>query len=185
MTSMAGHNSGEVSDAEKRSGDRMVIVNQLLDVERRMKPLRDERKEIRAKAKAQFKLAEIDAAIRLATMDDQSIFVEEIKELIAIAQAFNALPPGEQGSLFPDRRDSDERSFDAGKVAGLAGKNCEPPAGFDPSRWAEGWHDGQYVVREAIQRDMEARNAAKAKAELIKAGDDEPFGDEDGTAEAA
>jgi hypothetical protein len=165
--SMPGHNSGEQT-AQERSADRMVIVRRLLDIQERMKPLLDERKKVRSEAKANFKLAEIDAAIRLATMEDQTIFVEEIKELIEIAKAFNALPPGEQGSLFPDRRDADERAYDAGLVAGLAGATgIAPPSGFDPGRWMEGWTEGQKRLGDAMQRDMERRAETERKTEVI------------------
>jgi len=153
-----GHNS-ELTP-EQRSALRMHHVRKLLDVEEEMKPLRDLKKKIRSEAKGDgFKLAEIDAAIRLMTMEDQSIFVAEIKELIDIARAFNALPPGEQGTLFPDRRPADEKAFDAGKQAGLEGKNPEAPAGFDATKWMEGWHEGQRIMRDELQAAMERRNA--------------------------
>lgn len=129
----AGHNS-ELTPAQ-RSALRMHHVRKLLDVEEDMQPLRDLKKKIRAEAKGDgFKLSEIDAAMRLMTMEDQSIFVAEIKELIDIAQAFNALPPGEQGSLFPDRRPADEKAFDAGKQAGLKARTVSRlPASIRPS----------------------------------------------------
>lgn len=160
----AGHNGGKELTPDERTALRMHHVRKLLEIADRMKPIRDERKTARATAKADgFKLSEIDAAIRLATMDDMGIFVDEIRELIEIAKAFNALPPGEQGDLFPDRRPAEEKAFDAGKVAGLEGKNPEPPAGFDPSKWMDGWHDGQRVMRENLQSAMEKRNAAAAE----------------------
>lgn len=169
----AGHNSA-LSPSE-RSALRMHHIRALLKVEEDMQPLRDLRKKIRAEAKGDgFKLAEIDAGIRLATMEDQSIFVEEIKELIDIARHFNALPPGENGDLFPDLRPVDERCFDEGKVAGLADKNPEPPYGAYSEHgqaWIRGWHEGQRIMREDLQAAMEKRNAAKD--ELIKGGEDE------------
>lgn len=173
---VVGHNSNR--EADERRARLGIIVGKLLDVEDRMKPLRDEKKRIRAEAKTEFKLSMIDAALRLSTMDDQSIFVAEITDLIEIAKAFNALPPGEQGSLFPDRRDTDEKSFDAGKTAGIDGKNPEAPTGFAPEKWMEGWHAGQAVRRDELQRDMEARNAVAANktgAQEHIAGD--PFED--------
>lgn len=162
----SGHNGGKELTPDERAALRMYHVRKLLEIADRMKPILDERKSARATAKADgFKLSEIDAAIRLATMEDTDIFVAEIKELIEIAKAFNALPPGEQGDLFPDRRPADEKAFDAGKVAGLAGKNPEPPAGFEPSKWMDGWHDGQRVMRENLQSAMEKRNAASGTAD--------------------
>jgi ribosome modulation factor len=176
-----GHNSGELTPDQKIAL-RMDIIKRLLDVEDDMKPLRDLRKQIRAEAKGyDFKLSEIDAGIRLATMEDQSIFVAEIKELIAIAQAFNALPPGEQGDLFPDRRPTDEKRFAEGKQAGLLGKNPDPPYGADSQdgqHWLRGWHSGQAQMRDDLQRAMEKKNAQKQKDDLIKGGADERVGAE-------
>jgi ribosome modulation factor len=175
----AGHNSKELT-ANERAALRMHHIRQLLQVEKDMQPLRDLRKKIRAEAKGDgFKLTEIDAGMRLATMEDPTIFVAEIHELIAIAQAFNALPPGEQGDLFPDRRPKDEQAFEEGRQAGLAGKNCDPLHGAETDlgqRWIAGWHEGQRIMREDLETAMTKRNAA-ASDELIKgsASEDEPF----------
>lgn len=177
-----GHNSGELTPAE-RSALRMHHIRHLLDIADRLKPIMEERKKARALAKTDgFKLSEIDAGIRLATMEDQSIFVAEIKELIEIAKAFNALPPGEQGDLFPDRRPVDERCFDEGKVAGMEGKNPSSPYAVPSEQdqsWLRGWHDGQRVMREDLLAAMQKRNAAKD--ELIKGpeGEDDPFEQEE------
>jgi ribosome modulation factor len=173
-----GHNSKELT-SEERAALRMHHIRQLLKVEDDMKPLRELRKKIRAEAKGDgFKLAEIDAGIRLATMEDQSIFVAEIKELIEIARSFNALPPGGQGDLFPDRRPKDEKRFAEGKQAGLEGRNPEPPYGVDSpdgQAWMSGWHEGQRIMRDDLLSAMQKR---AAKDELIKAGGDDPFEDE-------
>jgi len=173
--SLNGHNSGELTAAE-RAALRMHHIRRLLQVEDDMKPLREMRKKVRAEAKGDgFKLAEIDAGIRLATMEDQSIFIAEINELIDIARSFNALPPGTQTELFPDRRPLDEQRFDEGKQAGLEGRNPEPPYGADSAdgqTWLRGWHEGQRIMREDLERAMEKKNRA-AKDELIKADTDD------------
>lgn len=179
MTAEAGHNS-DLTPAE-RAALRMHHVRRLLEIADRMKPILEERKSARSLAKAEgFKLSEIDAAIRLATMDDTDIFVAEIKELIEIAKAFNALPPGEQGDLFPDPRPLDEKAFDEGKVAGLKGLNPEPPhdTGSQAGQaWLRGWHEGQRIMREELQSAMEKINAgSKDGDELIQSADaDDPF----------
>lgn len=179
-----GDNSKELT-ATERAALRMHHVRKLLDIADRLRPIMEERKSARATAKADgFKLSEIDAALRLATMEDLTIFVDEIKELIDIARAFNALPPEGQGDLFPDLRPVDERCFDEGKVAGMAGKNPEPPYGIDHPNgqaWMKGWHEAQRIMREDLESAMTKRNAASAAAELIKGGDesDDPFPDED------
>jgi ribosome modulation factor len=179
MQAQTGHNSGELTPAEK-SALRMHHIRQLLGIADRLKPIMEERKKARALAKADgFKLSEIDAGLRLATMDDQNIFVEEIKELIEIAKAFNALPPGEQGDLFPDRRPVEERAFDEGKVAGLAGKDPDPlyDASSDMGQaWMKGWHEGQRIMREDLLSAMEKKNAQKD--ELIKGSEDPGFDEE-------
>lgn len=180
---MMGDNSGELTP-EQRSVLRMHHITRLLQVDDEMKPLRDRRKKIRAEAKGDgFKLAEIDAGIRLATMEDQAIFVQEIHDLIEIARAFNALPPGEQGDLFPDRRPKLERRFDEGKVSGLQGKEPEPPYGADSEdgqEWMKGWHEGQRVMRDELEAAMLKKNAKAAADEIIKGGvDDDPFDEQD------
>lgn len=181
--SEAGHNSALTPS--ERAALRMHHIRSLLGISDKLKPIMDERKKARALAKADgFKLSEIDAGIRLATMEDQSIFVDEIKELIEIAKAFNALPPGEQGDLFPDRRPVDERCFDEGKVAGMEGKNPDSPYGADSEQgqsWLKGWHDGQRIMRDDLQAALEKRNAANDGDEIIKGADggDDPFGDEE------
>lgn len=171
-----GHNS-ELTP-EQRSALRMHHVRQLLAIDEEMQPLRKRRKKARAEAKGDgFKLSEIDAAIRLMTMEDQSIFVDEIRELIDIAKSFNALPPGEQGELFPDRRPVDERCFDEGKIAGLAGKSAEPPYGADSEQgqaWLKGWHEGQRIMGEELQAAMEKKNAVQPDPGFDAANDVEP-----------
>jgi len=171
-----GHNSEPPLGKEERTALRMHHVRQLINIASEIKPLLEERRKMRALAKADgFKLSEIDAALRIATMEDRDIFVEEIKELIEIAKDFGALPPGGQGNLFPDRRPATERAQDDGYVAGMEGKNPEPPQGVDTpggQAWMKGWHAAQKVMRDALQAGMEKRNAEKAPADEEIEGDD-------------
>jgi hypothetical protein len=57
---------------------------------------------------------------------------------------------GETIDMFPvDRRPSEDRAFDAGKLAGMRGDDCRPP--HDPSvpqyqRWLDGWHAAQEIL---------------------------------------
>lgn len=161
-----GHNT-ELTPEAKRAL-RMHHLRQLSDIDAEMKPLKERRKEVRALAKADgFKLQELDAAYRLMHMEDSSIFVAEIEELIDIAQAFNALPPGEQGSLFPDRRDAAERQYDEGVALGLQGKDAP---GADEQDKLRGWTDGQKQVADAMAAAMERRNADKADPDEVIPG---------------
>ena len=179
MTEKAGHNS-ELTPQQRRAL-RVHHLTLLSNVDAEMKPWKDRRKQIRALAKADgFKLADLDAAYRLMNMEDQSIFVDEIREMIDIAVTFNALPPGEQGELFADRRPGDEKAFDEGVIAGLQAIKRKSPdhyQGDAEQQWLAGYDEGQRQSREALQAAMERRNVANDDAVITGANDDAPFAD--------
>ncbi len=173
MSEQQGHNH-ELSPQEHRAL-RMHHVMELNRIDEEMEPLKAKRKKIRKLAKADgFKLFEIDAAHRLLNLEDPNIFVDELNSMIDIAKSFNVLPPGEQGDLFPDRRPSQEKSFDAGKVAGLAAHEPKAPDGLDEQKWMEGWHAGQEEMAAALKASMERKNAAKQdETEVIPGEEDD------------
>lgn len=161
-----GHNSDLTT--EERNALRMHHLQKLHDLDAKIKPLQDQRKQIRGEAKGDgFKLADLDAAYRVMKMEDTSIFVAEIQEMIEIAKAFNVLAPGEQGNMFPDRRTQEEKAGDEGLVAGQKGEECSPPSIWADAdlgqAWIDAWHEGQKRVRDAMQASMERKNAGKTK----------------------
>lgn len=96
-----------------------------------------------------FSKRDIDDA--LAARKDGA--VEKIKaqmERTAKISRWMGAPLGTQADLFggSDDTPSEERAFDAGKVAGLAAEQCKPPhAPSTPQfkRWMDGYHAGQEV----------------------------------------
>ena len=61
---------------------------------------------------------------------------------------------GQQTDLFPvDRRPSEDKAFEEGKIAGMEGREPRPP--YDTSvpqfqSWQDGWHEGQAVNRSLL-----------------------------------
>jgi len=155
-----GHNS-ELTP-EQKSALMMHHIRQIMNINDQIAPLVAERKKIRKLAQSDgFKLSTIDAALRLLQLEDQQIFVDEIKELIEVAQSFNALPPGTQTDLFNDRRPAKERAYDEGKLAGMSGEDPQAPYGPDTQiaqSWLAGWHEGQRIMREELQKAMEKKS---------------------------
>lgn len=173
----AGHNS-ELTPAEMKALHfhhlRAVMAQkEVLDA------ARTEYKRLRKVAKSDgIVMADLDFMMRCAELEDVSIVPEELKRRAEIASWY-ALPVNYQPDMFSDRTPMDDRAFEEGKAAGLAGKNPEPPydaASKAGQRWLEGWHEGQRIMREDLQSAMEKRNAAKD--ELLKGSDDPGFPDE-------
>lgn len=168
MTETPGSGHNTELTPEERSALRMHHLRQLAEVDEEIQPLQDRRKKIRKLAKADgFSMKEIDAAYECMGMEDQSIFVDRIEWMIDIAKSFNALPAGTQADLFADRRPADERQYEQGKADGLAGKDA-PPA--DNQHALRGWHDGQAILKSALQKQMEKANAEKADEDEVIPG---------------
>lgn len=151
--------------ATERHALRMSHIRELLDIEEEMQPLREAKRKARAAAKMNgFKLTEIDAGIRILTMEDPAIFADELRMLVEIGRAFNALPPGGQGELFPDRRPKEERRFDEGRVAGMAGLSAEPPFNAesrDGQQWLAGHAEGVRVMQEELEAALNKMKAMR------------------------
>lgn len=175
-TATAGHNS-ELTPSEWRALH-FHHFRQIEDQKAKVKEAQDALKKLRKTAKADgCVMADLDYMARCAELEDPSIVPEEIRRRAEIASWF-ALPVNYQPDMFADRTPLDDRAFEEGKAAGLAGKNPEGPydaASSAGQRWLEGWHEGQRIMREDLQSAMEKRNSAKSGDELIT-GDD-PFAD--------
>lgn len=169
-----GHNS-ELTDKERRAL-RMHHIRQIQAQKARVDEQRASYNQLRKTAKADgFKLSEIDAGLRLLELDDQSIFVDEIRELYGIAEDFGVLPKGDQLDMFADRRPIEDRAYDEGLAAGLGGKDRSPSYGPESAAgqaWMRGYDDGQQQMRDDLQSAMEKKNAAANEPE------DDPFPDE-------
>lgn len=101
---------------------------------------------------------EIDFAIRLRTADEDEILEERRREQ-QLAQWINH-PLGTQADLFGhgdgvDRTPAVDKAAEAGKLAGMEGKRCEPPHHYQTEQaqaWIESWHIGQAaLIRDTIK----------------------------------
>lgn len=156
-----GHNS-QLTDKERRAL-RMHHIRLVQAAEAKVAEARAVKTQLRTEAKKDgFKKLEIDAGVRLLELDDESIFIDEIRELYGIAEDFGILPK-DQADLFQDRRPIEERAYDEGLAAALAGRDRNAPYGVDSGagqEWLRGWDDGQAEMRDQLQSAMEKKNAA-------------------------
>jgi len=182
----AGHNSGktEMTEAEKKQlffhhfnkiNDQLAVVN----------AAKEEYKRLRKTAKADgLTLADLDFALRCATLEDPSIVPDELKRMALIAEWF-AL--AKQSDLFEDFDDGLERIRQEGVTAGLLAKDRDSHEYTTGSTEAEmfesGWDEAQESRLKDLQSALEKNNANKAeakKAELIKKADAQADAEEDG-----
>lgn len=124
-------------------------------------------KKLRKEAKAEgIALWEIDYALRCAEVEDENVITDRIKREAEIAAWF-ALPIEFQPDMFGDfgREPAEDRARREGRKAGATGFGSNPYDENSPvgRAWAEAWSKEQAAAREAMQADMERRNA-----ELIK-----------------
>jgi hypothetical protein len=113
---------------------------------------------------------DIKDAIAFEAPNGQQLFAAEVERKQRIAR-WLGLPVGAQVEFnFIDRTPVDDRAFDAGKVAGMEGKDCKPPASVHaPEKWTEGWHAGQAVLMSAFTKVK----AAAGEEDASKLSDEE------------
>lgn len=176
-TPAEGHNSGEMTPAERKAifFDHYRPIAAALDEVREAQAVY---KKLRKLAKAdKIALWEIDYALKCAEVEDENILPARIKREAEIAAWF-ALPVDYQPDMFGDfsREPSVERARREGRKAGATGIGSNP---YDEHTelgraWAEEWDAEQAKARDALLSAMTKKN------ELIKGGaDEEPFPDED------
>lgn len=92
---------------------------------------------------------DVKRTIELRTPEGEAKLKVQIEQMLRVAR-WAGLPLGTQSDLFgPDRRPVEERAFEDGKRAGLAGKDCKTehaPGTEAYDKWIEGWHAGQAVL---------------------------------------
>ena len=162
-----GHNKPELTDDEQRA--------LLFQHKRRYETALAEKKDADAafknackRAKAECgvdAVADIKDAIAFAAPNGQQLFVAEVERKQRVAR-WLGLPVGSQVEFnFTDRAPQDEREFELGKQAGMAGENCKPADTVrNPARWVEGWHQGQDVLKSAFLKVEKAAGAEDAEA---------------------
>lgn len=111
-------------------------------------------KELRAVAKADgITMRQMDHALKHVEADDEKIIVDEIREIMEVAEWF-AAPINTQFDIFTDRAPVEQKIREAGVVAGLSGN--DGVSGYaegspDDKLWMEGWHAGQAKLAEGIK----------------------------------
>lgn len=177
-TPAPGHNApAELTDDEKRA----LLFQHKRKYETALADKRAadaEFKNVCKKAKAECGWAAVDEikdAIAFEAPNGQQLFAAEVERKQRIAR-WLGLPVGAQVEFnFTDRTPVDDRAFDAGKVAGMEGKDCKPPASCHaPEKWTAGWHDGQAVLMSAFTKVKAAGGEGEVDAtEAAGAEEDE------------
>ena len=162
MNDMTGHNSNELTPAEKKAlvMHHMRAISAQQDVCDREN---EERKRLRKLAKADgIALADIDYALRILKVDDADIIVDELNRHRQMAEWFG-LPVYTQGEFDFEREPAVDRAFREGAVAGSLGRDNAPPYG-SPSALYDAWRDGWRQAQDEHLADFEAANTKLAKA---------------------
>lgn len=173
----AGHNSGEISEQDKKVLFFINRRNYLAALE--AKKAADAKMKLIGKAiKAdlgEFGLDQIKTYEKLRTAEG----LEEIKakrDAEAQAMRFAGMPEGTQLDLLVDRMPLVDRAFRDGEEAGLRGDTLSNPyneASEEGQHYASGWHEGQKALFAGIKK----KEAEESSDELIQSSD--PFADQD------
>lgn len=162
-----GSNSADMTPEERRAlfFDHYRPIAAQAD---RVREANVELKRLRKLAKSEgIVLADVDFALRCAEIDDSDIIVGELRRRTQIA-SWMALPVDFQAELFgaDEREPIEDKAFKAGALASSLGKNADPSVdGYDitspPGQaWMRGHAEDQRRLRDAMQKRMEAANAA-------------------------
>jgi hypothetical protein len=178
---MIGHNS-DLSPEERRDLF-FRHFNKISAQADRIAVLQAEMKTLRKTAKADgIVLADVDFAMRCATLEDDSIIVDELRRRTEIA-AWMALPVEFQADMFGgDLTPADDRAFAKGKLAKSLGKKGDPTMdGYDASTpqwnaWLNGFNDGDAPA------DAKARKGARKGGKKNGAPSEAPPPDADAVA---
>lgn len=116
-------------------------------------------------------LGDMDWAIKTMGMpvgEIRKFFTEKLKLL-----GFNGVNIGKDvvEKMIGDQ--SEDRTYE-GRLAGMQGKACSPPANFTPNErqtWIAGWHEGDRARQEA-QAESEAEEAAAREAAAARRPDE-------------
>ena len=160
---------GEIDRTQKRKKE---LVN----------PLDAAIKLARKKAKADgFTQAMLDAALRQRNMEPEQVQAE-IQMSMKVAR-WTGKAPGYQPDMFDDlvdRTPVNDRAYEQGKEAGMAGDDFKCPDRYAPGSdtgqaWMRGWKDGQQVLASAF---LKRKPADVSHDEEDGAGMDGAEGDE-------
>lgn len=179
---MTGHNSGELSPAEHRALF-MFHFNPILDQTEVCRLANEERKRLRKVAKAAgIPSADIDYALRVATIEDTAIIRDEHQRHAQIA-AFFALPLGTQVDLDFEAEPIEDRAEREGEAAGYRGQERQAPFGagsLASKRWLHAYDRAKAAAMAdymSAQEKLKTQQAASAEDDT---GENDPDGDEPG-----
>lgn len=105
---------------------------------------------------------DIKDALAFEAPGGQLAFEAEMARKHKVARWMN-LPVGSMPTFFEvtDRRPAEDRSYDDGKISGMAGEVCKPPEHTaDSQKWIAGWQDGQAVLASAFSKTKVAEEPA-------------------------
>lgn len=181
MTDMTGHNSNELTPAERKA----LMMHHMRAISAQQAVCdreNEERKRLRKLAKADgIALADVDYGLRILKVEDADVIVGELKRHKELAEWFG-LPVYSQGEFDFEREPAVDRAFREGAVAGSLGKDIDPPYGA-PSALHDAWKDGWRQAQDSMLADF-ASATEKMKKQAENPGDDAPFEGEEGDAEA-
>jgi hypothetical protein len=135
-----------------------------------------ERKRIKKLAKADGVLSrDLDFALRCATIDDETVLLDEHASRARIL-AWQGLLPGQQALFDFDAEPAVDVAARAGEAAGFNGRDPVPPHDASTQqgqRWMEAWHIGNKARTEALQSALAKVAADRPKPETADDEDDD------------
>lgn len=90
-------------------------------------------------------IADVKTAIALQTPEGEASLKAKMAAEARVARWMGSAI-GTQFGLFEEDITSEDKAFQAGKRAGLAGEKSTAPAGFDLNEWLRGWQIGQAAL---------------------------------------
>ena len=91
------------------------------------------------------KLSDVKLYIEAATEEGQEAIRKRAEDIARIARWRN-FAVGHQADMFDEGSPTTNRSFVAGREAGMGGEKAEVPLNYDSENWMAGWHAGQEAL---------------------------------------
>lgn len=101
-------------------------------------------------------LADVKTAIKLQTPEGEAALKAKMAAEARVARWYGS-EIGTQFGLFEGDITSEDKSFEAGKRAGIAGEKATAPDGYDINEFMRGWQIGQVAL---MERDLKQKQQA-------------------------
>lgn len=92
-------------------------------------------------------LDDVKTAVKLQTPEGEAALKARMEAEARVARWMGSAI-GTQFGLFEEGLPSEDRAFEAGKRAGIAGEKSTVPEGYDLNEWLRGWQIGQAALLE-------------------------------------